>query len=343
MAGLCAAAHARARGARVLLLEKGPRCGGSMLLSSGVVWRHRDFEVFRSECPDGDPRLQSALFERLDADLRWLEWIGARPLDRATGNPLTTGVRFDTRQLTAALLHAAGGEVRTGEPLRELPADAPVVLATGGFHADRELVARHITPLAGSLMVRAAPWSTGDGLRLGLAAGGGESAGMDEFYGRNMPAPPARIAESDFVRLAQLFAAHATVRNRAGDVYEPRTWSEIDVVQWTARQPGARAWYELPDEHRDIRVRDRTAGEMIDAGLAAGAPGGRRDGATAIEVVAGITTTIGGLRIDADARVAPGVHAAGADAGGIAAGGYASGLAAALVFGRIAAESALSE
>jgi len=38
---------------------------------------------------------------------------------------------------------------------------------------------------------------------------------------------------------------------------------------------------------------------------------------------------------------AEGLFAAGADAGGISTGGYASGLAAALVFGRIAAESAL--
>ena len=57
--------------------------------------------------------------------------------------------------------------------------------------------------------------------------------------------------------------------------------------------------------------------------------------------MAGITTTLGGLRIDGAARVAAGVYAAGADAGGIATGGYASGLAAALVFGRIAADSAL--
>ena len=37
-----------------------------------------------------------------------------------------------------------------------------------------------------------------------------------------------------------------------------------------------------------------------------------------------------------------GLHAAGADVGGISGGGYSSGLAAALVFGRIAAEEALS-
>jgi succinate dehydrogenase/fumarate reductase flavoprotein subunit len=62
-----------------------------------------------------------------------------------------------------------------------------------------------------------------------------------------------------------------------------------------------------------------------------------------VEVVAGITTTLGGLRIDERARAAPLLFACGADAGGIAGGGYVSGLATALVFGRIAAESALEE
>ena len=59
--------------------------------------------------------------------------------------------------------------------------------------------------------------------------------------------------------------------------------------------------------------------------------------------MAGITTTLGGLASNADARAAPGVYAAGGDAGGIATGGYASGLAAALVLGRVAAASALED
>jgi predicted oxidoreductase len=65
-------------------------------------------------------------------------------------------------------------------------------------------------------------------------------------------------------------------------------------------------------------------------------------------VAAGITTTLGGLRLDARARVLDGsgnsiagLFAAGADAGGISTGGYSSGLAAALVLGLTAAESAL--
>jgi hypothetical protein len=59
-------------------------------------------------------------------------------------------------------------------------------------------------------------------------------------------------------------------------------------------------------------------------------------------VVAAVTQTLGGLRVDCSARVADGLFAAGADAGGISAGGWSSGLAAALVLGRVAAESALA-
>jgi succinate dehydrogenase/fumarate reductase flavoprotein subunit len=341
MAGLVAAAQARARGASVEIYEKGDRCGGSMLLSSGVIWRHRDFDWFRMECPTGDPRLQRIIFDRLDGDLAWLESLGAKPRARRTGNPNTSGVRFGTRALTDALLAAAGGEVRLGEPLETIALGIPVVLATGGFQGDRELVRRHITPEADSLLLRATPWSTGDGLRLGLAAGGEATRRMDEFYGRNMPAPPARIEERDFVSLSQLYASYATVTNREGEEFHTSRWSEIDAVQWTARQPGARAFYTVDEEELDRRVRDRTVGEMVEAAERAGAPVERRDGEITVEVAAAITTTLGGLRIDEQAQVAPGVFACGTDAGGIATGGYASGLAAALVFGRIAADTAL--
>jgi succinate dehydrogenase/fumarate reductase flavoprotein subunit len=341
MAGLSAAARARELGAAPLLLEKLDHAGGSMLLSSGVVWRHRDFERFRSDCPGGDERLQRLVFERLDDDLRWLESVGAPVVERETGNPLTTGLRFDTAGLTGALLKAAGG-ARLGEALREPPTDdTPLVLATGGFQADRELVREHVTPQAESLLLRAAPGSEGDGLRIGLAAGARTSDGMDQFYGRNMPAPPAEVPPHDFARLAQLYARHAEVTNEGGDRYETRTWSEVDVVQWTARQPSARAWYRVSEEGLGARVRDRTVGEMVDAAAEAGAPVSREQGAVTVETVAGITASLGGLRIDERARAAPGVFAAGGDAGGIATGGWSSGLAAALVFGRLAAESAL--
>jgi len=339
MAGLAAAARARELGANVVVHEKGTRPGGSMYLSSCVVWRYREFERFRAECPGGDPELQRVVWEGLEDALGWLERLGAAVVERDTGNPLTTGVRFDPRDLTETLARRAG-EVRLGEPLTELADGVPVVLAAGGFQGNADLVREHITPEAANLILRANPWSTGDGLRLAREAGAADSMGLDEFYGRNLAAAP-EISPEDFAPLAQVYAKYARVENLDGQAYAARTWSEIDVVQWTARQPRARARYAVSDEVLGERVRERTVGEVIEAARAAGAPVERRDGETAVEVVAGITTTLGGIAIDARGRAADGVWAAGADAGGVSTGGWSSALAAALVFGRRAAEDAL--
>jgi hypothetical protein len=219
----------------------------------------------------------------------------------------------------------------------------PLVLATGGFGASPELLGEYVTPHARDALLRAAPGSTGDGLRIGLAAGGRASSGLDQVYARAMPAPPARVEPTDFVRLSQLYAKHAEVTNERGERYETRTWSETDVAQWQLRQPRARAWFRVPADRLGERVRERTVAEMVDAAERAGAPVRRSQDDVTVETVAGVTTTLGGLAIDAHARAAEGVFACGADAGGIATGGYASGLAAALVFGRMAARAALGE
>jgi succinate dehydrogenase/fumarate reductase flavoprotein subunit len=340
MAGLVAAAEARRLGAAPAVLEKLDRPGGSMRLSSGVIWRHRDFERFRDECPDGDPQLQALLFERLDADLDWLESLGAPVVTRETGNALTTGVRFDPEGLLGALTPWSL-DLRLDAAVREPPRGVPLILATGGFAADRELVREHVTREAEHLLLRAAPGSTGDGLRLGTAAGGVAGPGLDQVYARAMPAPPARVEPGDFVRLAQLYARHAEVTNERGERHETATWSEIDTAQWMASQPRARAWFRVRRADLGERVRDRTVGEMVADAAAAGAPVRRDAEHVTVETVAGITTTLGGLKIDTAAQTAPGVFACGADAGGLATGGYASGLAAALVFGRIAARAAL--
>ena len=185
MGGLAAAAEAVALGAEVEVREKGERAGGSMLLSSGVVWRHREYERFRRECPAGDPDLQRLVWERLDEDLAWLESLGAEPLGRDTGNPLTSGTRFDPRQLTAALVAAAGGRVRCGAPLTKAGGGTPVVLATGGFQGDRGLLRRHVTPHAGEVLLRANPWSAGDGLSRGRQAAHA-GAGHDQVGHRSL-------------------------------------------------------------------------------------------------------------------------------------------------------------
>jgi succinate dehydrogenase/fumarate reductase flavoprotein subunit len=335
MAGLSAAARARELGAAPLVFEKGDRPGGSMLLSSCVVWRHREFDDFRAECPGGDEKLQRVVFEGLDDALDWLEALGAPITERGTGNPRTVGLRFEPRGLTEALVRAAGG-VRQVPGTRTWP-EEPVVLATGGFPAR---LAREQ-----GLLLRANRWSEGDGLAFALERGAETAGDLDEFYGRAMPATDG-IAEEDFVGLAQLYGRYATVTSEDGTEQfdgEP-SWSETDLVQQIARWPGGRAWYTVEAGRLEERVRDRTVAEMIDAARAAGAPVREEGGRVSVLVRAGVTQTLGGLRIDTAGRVAgvEGLYAAGADVGGIATGGYSSGLAAALVFGRIAAETALS-
>jgi hypothetical protein len=315
MAGLVCAARLRELGRRPRVLEKGTRAGGSMLLSSCVIWRHRDFEAFRAECPDGDPALQRQVWERLDDALRWLVTVGAEPVWEDTENPRTTGKRFDPRALTQLL--ARDVELET-----PLPTDAepPLVLACGGF-------GKRLAEERG-LLLRANPWSDGAALDYALPRGAHTTGGMEQFYGRVMPAPPARIGEADFVPLAQLYGAEAQVLTEDGrDVTPPHVaWHENDL----ANLIGPRAWYVVE------RTNDR-----IEAARAAGATiVARDDGRIAVHVAAAVTHTIGGLAVDANARVVglEGVWAAGVDAGGVATGGYASGLAQALVLGLAAAE-----
>jgi len=341
MAGLSAAARARELGAAPIVHEKGTRPGGSMLLSSCVIWRFRDWDDFRAECPGGEEALQRVVWERLDDAIAWLESLGAPVVEHETGNPRTIGKRFDPRGLTKTLVRAAA-DVRVGESAAE-----PTILATGGFQGNLQLVAEHIHP-GGSLRLRANPWSGGDGMRYALALGAELSVGLDEFYGRNMP--DASFSEAEFVPLAQLYGRFARVYNERGEEFFDGevSWSENDLVQATAQQPGARAWYLLDDGALAQRVRDRTVADIaalaptrVDpAELPFPSPDGSR---VAVRVSPGITHTIGGLRIDEQARVVgtDGLFAAGADVGGISTGGYASGLAAALVFGRVAAEAAL--
>jgi fumarate reductase flavoprotein subunit len=426
LAGLVTALRAIELGAQVTLLEKGDRLGGSFIYSSGYIWSYKDLQTFRREASGGDVTLQRLILERLEPGLEWLEELGVHALTRETGNPLTFGAKFDPAQTVAALadrIVASGGRVLPGAALDGLVQDREgritgvrshseherrtegadaVILASGGFAGNPELVGRYIIRGPGRMRLRAHTWSTGDGLLAALEAGALASAGLDEFYGRNLPAPPADISPEEFVEVSQLYGRYAVAINRNGERYadEAADWSETALVKATARQPGLHAWYVLDAAGLRGRVRDRPVKEMVEAarrvggtvlgaenmeGLAEGlaergvpkanvlrtlneyntAVGDRRGGElspprsdpaallqippfVAVEVAPAITHTIGGLAVDegcrvlrwADRRPLPGLYAAGVEVGGVSAGGYTSGLAAALVFGRAAAESA---
>jgi len=340
MAGLVAAARLRELGRDVVVREKGTRVGGSMLLSSGVLWRHREWEDFRRECPGGDERLQRVVWERLDEAIAWLESRGAPVVWHETGNPLTVGKRFDPKGIVDAL----AGQVELGV---DGCVDDAMILCTGGFAASSDLVTRYIRPAA-SLRLRASPWSEGDGLCFALDRGASLTPGMDEFYGRNMPDAP--WDETQLVSSSQLYARFARIFDEDGVEFFERdevSWSETNVVQATAHRRDARGFYLLDVAALEQRVRDRSVAEIVEAAPAearvalADLPFDPPEGTVAaVRVIASITHTIGGLQVDENARVvgADGLWAAGVDAGGIATGGYASGLAQALVQGLVAAE-----
>src|SRR5262249_59002018 len=115
MGGLVAAARLRELGESPVVYEKGTRPGGSMLLSSCVVWRHREWTDFRAECPTGDERLQRLVWERLDDAIEWLVSLGAPPVLEGAGKPLTVGNPFHPRGLTDALVRPAR-KVKVGAP-----------------------------------------------------------------------------------------------------------------------------------------------------------------------------------------------------------------------------------
>ena len=273
--------------------SEGTRSGGSMLLSSGVIWRHRELDAFRRDCPRGDPALQDACVGAARRRAR-LAGVARRSGPRARhgqpadGRPPLRDARVDRARCTSA-----PAEVRLGEPLGEQ--DGEVVLATGGFGVrfaeDR------------GLALRAAPWSDGRGIAFALARGAELSAGQDEFYGRAMPAPPARWGEADFVRAAQLYGRWAEVVDDDGaPVFEGKAaWHENDLAQSLARVPSA--WYRIADSELDRRVRGRAIADMVRTAEELGAEVRRTAGTTAVRVAAAVTHTIGGLRIDTRARV----------------------------------------
>lgn len=266
MTGLAAAAAAAQAGAGVTVVEKGARPGGSAAMSAGIVWTAPDFETLRGVVPGGDPALGRALIDGFWPAVDRLRSTGVLVSERWEGQMgFGSAVRVDIPGLMLAWqkqIESAGGRIllrstarkllvdKTGrvrgagvdtpDGPREFSADV-VLLATGGFQGDPELLATFIGHGADALLVRSNKGSVGDGFRLGREARAAASRCLGGFYGHLVPSPMAELREDQYLKLTQYYSNHCILVNRLGHRFTDESLGDEVSNQATLRQPGSRA------------------------------------------------------------------------------------------------------
>lgn len=307
MAGMTAAARAAEAGARVVVVEKAPQIGGSAVLSGGYVWTATSqADIDRHD--DGDPALHRLVIQEYPQVMSWLRSrMQMGPPVRALYG---RGQQVDMAgymAFCARMVEGAGGFVVPGTEVAEILMQdgavagaitthpdgdaelrsARILLATGGFQADPDLLARYIHPAARGMRLRSNPHSTGGGMRLGLAAGGAVAGPNSGFYGHLLARNCPMRGDSDFVRYTQYHSIHGVLLNRRGARFCDESFDDHASAQWTLRQPGAVALLIWDDQvQREHGVVPVVAGaEASDRhrdAMQAGCPGGVFDSLDAV-------------------------------------------------------------
>jgi succinate dehydrogenase/fumarate reductase flavoprotein subunit len=239
MAGLCAAISALEQGASVLVIEKGTRTGGSMWLSNGLIWTFADKTQVREEIPDGHEALQDFLVDGLPDSLDWLasqgvelepeqafQWYGRGRLSNAAQmapalaeRVASLGGRLLLNTAMQTLITAEGAvtgvQACDAEGVLQITAKS-VILASGGFQGNAELLTRYITPHAACMYLRSNPCSTGDGFTAAVDIGAAVTPLINAFYGHALIAPPARFNAFEFQDMSQKYGPLSVALNREG-------------------------------------------------------------------------------------------------------------------------------
>ncbi|HET6547347.1 MAG TPA: FAD-binding protein, partial [Solirubrobacter sp.] len=181
------------------------------------------------------------------------------------------------------------GVVAGGEEIRA----RAVLLATGGFQGDTELVKRFFGWDADRVLVRSAPGSVGDGFRLAASAGAGAGHGLGGFYGHTVPSPLSAWEPEHYLPLTQYHSKWSILVNRLGRRFTDEALGDDVSNQLTLRQPDARAVLLCDDAVRRERViaAPYPHGQVIDRFEAARPLGARVAGAGTVgELVAEVAT-----------------------------------------------------
>ena len=291
-----------------------------------------------------------------------------------------------------------------------------VVLATGGFAADPELLNRYCGQWADMSQHRTFPFNDGTGLKMGLAAGASLSRGMGTFYGHTLFYPhvaPQSVEEFESMELidsistmslSQVICPRGVVLNTFGERFADESLGDEILNQLLPAQPLGRAVVVCDSAMLQMYIQDvysnekyaglvgedllnamgvefkkadtidelaaqlsawnvspnvaRTVNEYnaaIDAGTQASLRVPRSKDPSkiceapfyAMQVVAGISHTYGGLKINEKAEVLgpcdvpiPGLYADGGVGGGVYYYNYGGSVALGATFGYIAGKSA---
>lgn len=281
MAGHCAAIAAREAGALVLMIEKCDKAGGSSLMSGATFAFAGTDHQARQAIEDSDDQLRSDLFDaggnRNDPAMvelyvshqletyRWLCDLGvefsavelssnmSRPrshsalprqiFDRLEQRTRDDGtpVLFNTRLTGLHRDHSWVAEINVdGEP-GEVRASGGIVLATGGFARDTELVAR-FAPAQSEAIRLGGKGSTGDGIRIGTALGAdtADMSFISATFGVPLPHYPDKTIESDGPPpLVHAMYRGAIIVNRDARRFANEARSYKELGDACLRQPGA--------------------------------------------------------------------------------------------------------
>jgi succinate dehydrogenase/fumarate reductase flavoprotein subunit len=241
MGGLTAGSYAARHGKSVMVVERAPEIGGTSALSGGHLWTVPSVAAWRERCPNGDERLGWALIEGVPMVKSWLTEMNVEIESPIIVHEIAIAFPFDVLgyfERSVQAIEAAGGHIMRSAVVSDIigsragvtgvivtdssgndaivRADA-IVLATGGLQGDPELRARYIHPQAANVLLRANPWSRGDGLRLGTSVGADLVSSSTGFYGHLICSPLERFEPKDFSVLYQHYSYMCVLVNLAGE------------------------------------------------------------------------------------------------------------------------------
>lgn len=282
MAGLVTAVRAQQLGANVTLLDKGAAPGGSLALSGGTLWCARTVDDLQRLVPRGHPVLGPRLVEDFPAGVDWLRSLGATltPLESKPDRYvylMDPTARSFVEMMTATFLNnggvlltetsavdlrvddegrAKGVKIRRRDGARLVLDASAVVLASGGFQANREMMARYFGRWSDRLIVRGNPHSSGDSWQMAHAIGAGTSAAMASFYGHLLPAPPAKVPIDDFIAYTQYHSEKGVLLNAEGRRFTDESKGDETNAQAVVRQHEAIAYLIFDhDIYQEFAVR----------------------------------------------------------------------------------------